>query len=231
MIRIRCYKSQDDLPTSKRFLDGHRKVLEEFNLENISTNTPKWINHEGTYVIVAEYNGELIGGARLQIADNKLALPLEEAVAHYDSKILDLIKEKVNNGGACELCGLWNSRLLPPVLGITRLISTAAVSIANQINIRNIFAICAGYTLYPAMRMGMEVQKSVGNNGEFIYPNSNFRARVLCMDGISLKTSNEDFKSEILRVRDNPNFSTFINLENEPLQLNYSLHLKKGVIT
>jgi hypothetical protein len=227
MITIRAFKATEEMETCLQFLEGHRKVLEEFNLANISTNTPKWINHEGSYVVIAEYNNEIIGGARMQLVDDKMLLPVQEAVAHFDPKINDLVKDKNNNGGACELCGLWNARTLPPNLGLTRLVSIAAVSLAEQLNIKNIFAICAGYTLYPAIRMGMVVQKNVGNNGEFIYPNSNFRARVLCMDGLTLETSNEEFRNEINNLKLNPNFKTILKINDTSLPLQFNLALKE----
>jgi hypothetical protein len=230
MIRIRAYKASSDQETCQRFLDGHRKVLEEFNLESISTNTPRWISHDDTYVVVAEYKGELVAGARLQLVDNKYPLPVQDAVAHYDPKIHTLISEKQADGGACELCGLWNARTLPPNLGITRLVSVAAVSMVDQLNIKNIFAICAGYTLYPAMRMGLVIQKQVGNNGEFTYPNSNFRARVLCMNGLSLETSNTEFREEILSIRHNRSLRTTIHTDEQDIALSFDMDLKPKLI-
>ena len=225
MISIRAFKATDEPETCHRFLEGHRKVLEEFNLANISSNTPTWMQHANTYVIIGEYNGQMIGGARMQIADGTIPLPVQDAVAHYDSKINNLVHDKMADGGASELCGLWNARTLPPNLGITLKISRAAVSIANQIQTKNVFAICAGYTLQPAMRMGMQIQKSVGNNGEFIYPNSNFKARVLCMDGYSLATANAEFRQEMETIRKDKNFITTIQLEQEEVSLAYSLDL------
>ncbi len=225
MIVIRAYRATGDLNLNQAFLDGHQKVLEEFNLSNISTNTPKWFTHNNTIVLVVEYNGSLIGGARIQIVDDELSLPVIDAVAHFDEKIYSLVAEKKDDGGACELCGLWNARVLPPNLGLTRMVSVAAVSIVNQLNIKNIFAICAGYTLYPAMRMGMVIQKSVGENGEFVYPNSNFRARVLCMNGFTLETSNAEFKRDILEVRSNPTLETTITIEGIEVPLKYNLVL------
>jgi hypothetical protein len=225
MILIRAFKAIDEPQTCEAFLAGHRKVLEEFNLSNISTNTPAWISHEGTYVVIAEYKGEIIGGARIQKVDNNFPLPVEEAVAHFDSKIYDLIKEKNENGGACELCGLWNSRTLPPSLGLTRTVSIAAVSICEALKLKNIFAICAGYTLYPAMKMGMVIQKQVGNNGEFIYPNSSFRARVLCMDGFTLDSSNPEFKHDINNLKQNPEYNGTIQIEEATEIIQFKLVL------
>jgi hypothetical protein len=228
MITVRAFRAVDELKTCERFLDGHRKVLEEFNLENVTTNVEDWMYHKGTYVVIAEYQNEILGGARLQIADNDLVLPLEEAVLHFDPKIKNLINEKIADGGASELCGLWNSRSLPPNLGITRTVSIAAVSLAQQLNNKNIFAICAGYTLYPAIKMGMVIQKQVGNNGEFVYPNSNFRARVLCMNGLTLETSNAEFKADIQDLINNPQLTKniLVNDKEEILQFNLNLNVK-----
>jgi hypothetical protein len=227
MIIIRAYRAIDEPETCAEFLLGHRRVLEEFNLENISTNTPKWISHENTYVVIAEYNGEIIGGVRMQIVDDSFPLPLEEAVAHFDSKIYNLVTEKNRDGGASELCGLWNSRKIPPNIGLTRIISAAAISLSNSLSVKNVFAICAGYTLGTAIKMGFVIQKSVGNNGEFVYPNSNFKARVLCMNGETLATSALDYKREIMSFRNNPNHETNIFVEGENIKIKYQLNLNK----
>jgi hypothetical protein len=227
MIKIRAFKATDEPATCHQFLDGHVKVLAEFNLENISTNTPKWITHNGTYVVIAEYNGEVIGGVRMQIADRTFPLPVEEAVAHFDPKIYTLIADKMADGGACELCGLWNARILPPNLGLTRMMSAAAISLANAICVKNVFAICAGYTLGTAMKMGFVIQKSVGHNGEFVYPNSSFKARVLCMDGFALDTSNIENKTEILSLRNNPDLVTNFVIEGTDVPVVYDLSLKQ----
>jgi hypothetical protein len=222
MITIRAFKAVDEPHTCELFLKGHRKVLEQFNLENISTNTPRWITHPNTYVYIAEQDGELLGGVRMQIADGNFPLPAEDAVSHMDPKIHDLVNEKSANGGASELCGLWNARTLPPSLGLTKIMSYAAVSTAEKIKTKHVFAVCAGYTLYTAMRLGMVIQKSVGNNGEFVYPNSNFRARVLCMDAYSLETSSIEFKESMLALKNNPNLVLHIPTENVEIQFNLS---------
>jgi hypothetical protein len=227
MIQIRAFKATDEPEACLQFLEGHRKVLEEFNLSNITTNTPLWIHHEGTFVVIAEYQGIIIGGVRMQIADGVFPLPVEDAVAHFDNKIYGLIADKINDGGACELCGLWNARILPPNLGLTIMMSIAAVSLSTKLQTKNIFSICAGYTLLPAMKMGMIVQKSVGNNGEFVYPNSKFKARVLCMNGNTLETTNPEYRDKLLLLRNNPSLATSIMLDNKEMIINYDLKLGK----
>lgn len=228
MVKIRAFRAVDEPETCHAFLAGHRKVLEEFNLENISTNTPKWIRHENSFVVVAEFQNEIIAGARMQVADNSFALPVSDAVAHFDPKIDTLIANKMNDGGASELCGLWNSRKLPPNLGITMLVSMAAVSLAQQIQTKNVFAICAGYTLRAAMKMGFAVEKSVGNNGEFVYPNSKYTARVLSMNGYSLENTIQEYKQEIELLRKNGTLLKTVLLNGDLLEITYDVRLKIG---
>ncbi len=225
MITIRAFRAIDEPQTCARFLEGHRKVLEEFNLENISTNTPLWIVHPDTYVVVGEYQGELIGGIRVQIADGDFPLPVEDAVGHFDANIHKQVNKYRLEDGVGELCGLWNSRKLPPNLGITVLLSIAAVSICDQLNIKNLFAIVAGYTLAGARRLGFEVDKSVGNNGEFTYPNSNFVARVLRMNCITLVASTIQYKTEMLELRGNRRLAKKIHANTLELELEYDLEI------
>jgi hypothetical protein len=68
----------------------------------------------------------------------------------------------------------------------------------------SIFTIVASYTLKIALQVGYKVEKSVGNNGEFIYPNSNFVARVLIMNPYTLEHTYHIFKEKILFLRTNP---------------------------
>ncbi len=225
MIRIRAFRAIDEIEICNRFLDAHRTVLEEFNLENISTNTPRWITHPHTYVVIAEFEGDLLGGIRIQLADGDFPLPVEDAVGHYDANIYKMVEKYSNDQGVGEVCGLWNSRKLAPNIGITVLLSIAAIAICDQLKIKNLFAICAGYTLPMARRLGFEIEKSVGNNGEFVYPNSNFVARVLSMNCITLAASNVQYKSDILELRNNNNLMKKLEVNSNELEIEYSLKL------
>ncbi len=225
MITIRAFRAIDELHTCNRFLEAHRRVLEEFNLENISTNTPRWIKHPNTYCVIGEYEGELVGGIRVQLADGTFPLPVEDAVGHFDANIHTLVEKYMADNGVGEVCGLWNSRKFAPNLGITVLLSIAAISIGDQLNVKNLFAICAGYTLPMARRLGFEIERSVGNDGEFIYPNSNFVARVLRMNALTLATSNAQYRSDILELRNNRKFTRTISMETGEIELKYDLDL------
>jgi hypothetical protein len=207
MIRLKAFRAIDDEQSCLEFARGHAAVLEGFDLGNISTNNTEWAYNPLVYVIMAyDDDNKLLGGIRIQIAGGGIPLPVEEAVAHFDPKVIDLVKKYADNGGTSELCGLWNSRSVAPKFGVTINLVIAGMALCSQLPITSIFTIVASYTLKIALRMGFQIEKQVGNNGEFIYPNSNFIARVLSMNPRTLEHTYGMFKSKILDLRNNPNF-------------------------
>jgi hypothetical protein len=81
----------------------------------------------------------------------------------------------------------------------------AGISIVTKINLNSLFTICADYTMPMVKRVGFTVEDSIGKNGDFVYPNENYIAKVLRkMNAISLDTAEEYDKNRILDLRDNP---------------------------
>lgn len=208
MIRLRAFRAIDDEASCLEYARGHRAVLEGFDLGNISTNNVTWAYNPHVYVIMAYQSetNELLGGIRIQIAGGGIPLPVEEAVAHFDPNVHALVDQYAKNGGTSELCGLWNSRTTAPNVGVTINLVIAGMALCNQLPITSIFTIVATYTLRIARRMGFQIETKLGNNGEFIYPNSNYIARVLSMDPHTLEHTYGMFKNKIIDLRQNPNF-------------------------
>ncbi len=208
MIRLRAFRAIDDEASCLEYAKGHRGVLEGFDLGNISTNNVTWAYNPYVYVIMAydSITDHLLGGIRIQIAGGDIPLPVEEAVAHFDPNVINLVKKYSENGGTSELCGLWNSRSTAPNVGVTINLVIAGMALCSQLPITSIFTIVASYTLRIARRMGFQIETKLGNNGEFIYPNSNYIARVLSMDPRTLENTYGVFKDKIIDLRKNPKF-------------------------
>lgn len=206
MIHLRSYRAIEEEQSCMNFARGHRKVLEGFNLGNISTNNYDWAYNPNVYVVEATdpETGELLGGIRVQIADGVYNLPVEDAVFHFDPKISEMVRHYALSGGTSELCGLWNSRSKAPNTGITMNLVIAGVAICNQLPITSIFTIVASYTLKIALRLGYRVETTLGDNGEFTYPNSNYIARVLSMNPQTLEHTYAVIKERIAELRENP---------------------------
>src|SRR5215210_4903935 len=110
-IRIRAFRATDEPDTCLKFIQGHKKVLSIYGIENITTNTEDWMFNPAIFVIVVEtLDGEkLFGGARLQAANGINPLPIEEATGSFDPTIHDIVNHYAQFGTG-ELSGLWNSK-------------------------------------------------------------------------------------------------------------------------
>ena len=98
-IRIRAFRAVDDLETCRKFIEGHRKVLSIYGIENITTNTEDWVFRRSIFVIVVEtLDGQkLYGGARIQVADGTHPLPIEEATGKMDHRIYEIVRQNARS--------------------------------------------------------------------------------------------------------------------------------------
>lgn len=231
MIHLRAYRAVDEEESCLNYAMGHRKVLEGFNLGNVSTNNYDWAYNPNVYVIEAtdRMSSDLLGGIRVQVADGKVNLPVQDAVSHFDPKVNDMVKHYALNGGTSELCGLWNSRSKAPNVGVTMNLVVAGMAMCDQLPVQSIFTIVAQYTLKIARRMGFRVETSLGNNGEFTYPNSNYTARVLSMNPQTLDDTFNIFRDKILALRENPELERLEQVGKDDTIL-YSHDLKLGSV-
>jgi hypothetical protein len=223
---FRAFRAVDELTTCVRFLEGHVKVLEDYGITNITTNNALWMTNPSIYVIVAESpdGSEIYGGIRVHVADGRTPLPLEAAIGKMDRRVYDIINSYIDSGTG-ELCGLWNSKKVAG-LGLSLLLIRAGISIVTKINLNSLFTICADYTLPMVKRVGFTVEDSIGRNGDFVYPNENYIAKVLRkMNAISLDTAEDYDRDRILDLRDHPN-QTFVEVGPKgPMEIEYRLEI------
>ncbi|MGZ4044602.1 MAG: hypothetical protein ACXVO9_15460, partial [Bacteroidia bacterium] len=148
--------------------------------------------------------GEMIGGIRVEVAKGLYPLPIESAIGAMDPKVYDLVKEYAINGGVGELCGLWNSKEVKGV-GVSFFLTRAAISIVNQLRFRTMVGICAEYTLKMFTDVGFEINRSLGSNGEFPYPDERYITRSLgILNAETLSSAHPFDKERIIGLRENP---------------------------
>ncbi len=203
MLRIRAFRAPDDRETCEKFIDGHRRLLEiHFGIAKVTSSSVDWMDHEGTYVIVAESmdKQKVFGGARVQIADGKLQLPIETAIGKYDPSVHELAKPNT-----CEICGLWNSMEVAG-LGIGSIfMARVGVVVAMQLPIDSIFFLCAPVTVRIGKRIGGIVETSLGDKGTFFYPKDDFVATSMIIKDIhNLSEAEEKERSRIFDLYNNP---------------------------
>ena len=204
MVKIRAFRAVDDKEACMKFIEGHRRLLEiHFGVAKVTSSNNDWVNSENTIVIIVEdESGEKVyGGARVQMVDGKIQLPIEHALGHYDPKIFEFVKE-----GCAEICGMWNSMEVAG-MGIGSLIlCRVCVSIVNQLPIDKIYVLCAPVTTRMGKRVGAVLEESLGDKGIFFYPKDDFVATAMAiLDVDVLEHAEEKERENIFELRKIPN--------------------------
>ncbi|HQV00371.1 MAG: hypothetical protein JNK61_06360 [Bacteroidia bacterium] len=225
MYRFRIFHAPTDTETSAKYLEGHVNVLKDYGITNITSNNQEWMTWNCVYGIVAERDdGVLVGGIRVQIADGINMLPVEKAIGKMDPNIHQIVNGYINTGVG-ELCALWNAKVVAGK-GLSLLLTRAGISIVNQIKCKTLMGICADYTMPMFRRVGFVVDDSLGDNGQFVYPNENYIARVLgILNAKDLGTSQPYDRERMLSLRNSPNQKYTEMGAKGSIEINYQLFL------
>lgn len=227
MIKFRAFHAPSEPETCQKYIEGHVKVLKDYGITNITSNNNEWVHWDFVWGIVAEdHEGNLLGGIRAQLANENQMLPVEKAIGKIDPNIHQIVKSYIDEGVG-ELCALWNAKSVAG-MGLSIMLTRAGISIVNQISCKTLMGICADYTMGMFQRVGFVVDSSLGNKGEFIYPNENYIARVLgILNAKDLSTAQPYDRERMLSLRNNPNqiFSE-ISPKGNSIEIDYSLKLK-----
>lgn len=204
MIKIRAFRAIDDQEACLKFIEGHRRLLEiHFGVAKVTSTNVDWVKSEHTIVIIVENEtgDKVYGGARVQMVDGEIPLPIEHALGHYDPKIFDVVKP-----GCAEICGMWNSMEVAG-MGIGSLIlCRVSVAIVNQLPVDKIYMLCAPVTTRMGKRVGAVIEDSLGDKGIFFYPKDDFVATAMAiLDVDDLVHAEEKERLNILELRNKPN--------------------------
>ena len=222
-LKFSAFKAIDNSKYCELFIEGHVSVLKDYGITNITTNNNSWIFNPNVYCVVALLENEIVGGIRIQISDEHTLLPVEEAISKMDKGIHDIVLKYRNSGGVGELCALWNAKKIAGI-GISTLLTRAGISIINQLNFKTLMGICANYTLNMFRNVGFKEDKSIGNNGEFNYPNSDYIAWVLgIMNAETLDSASEYDKERMDSLRSNPNQIKIEEGSKQKIEIQYEL--------
>lgn len=203
MIKIRAFRAVEDPESCETYLKGHMQVLIDYNVVKVTSYNKSWMSNPSAYVLVAEDEdtGTMVGGIRVEVAKGLFPLPIETAIGHMDPRVYDIIEQYAINGGVGELCGLWNAKSVKGV-GISFFLTRAAISVVNQLRTRTMVGICAEYTLKMFTDVGFEINRGLGSNGEFPYPDERYITRSLgILDATTLSSANPYDKERILGLR------------------------------
>lgn len=227
-VIIRAFNAPKDPDACLKFIEGHTRLLEaHYGIAKITSSNRDWMYHDNTYVIVAESDdrSKIYGGARVQISDGKLLLPIESAVSKYDPRIHTLAGEP----GTSEICGLWNSMEVAG-LGIGSVfMSRVGVAVALLLQVSKILFLAAPITVRMGRRMGAVVETSVGDNGNFFYPKDDFVATAMAINDCNvLSKADLNEKERIFSLKNNPVQKALEKGPKGELMVDYQLDFEKS---
>lgn len=230
MVVVEVYRAIDHFTECKEFIIGHRKVLQVFDIANITSANLEWAFSASSVVIMIkkEDTGKLIGGARLQLVDGDLSIPLEEAVKDKDNKVDHYLKSLAGTGSVGEICGLWNTRE-GAKLGIgSKFLTRSAFVVAAQLNLKSSVMLCAPTTVKMATSMGCDIITELGDEGKFYYPKIDLIATAMIKtDALDLTVVNpEDRKIIETLLEDTNQILEHITRGGNKVRVNYKLQIK-----
>lgn len=196
LIKVRAFIAPEDPEACMRFYEGHSKLLEiHFGIAKITSGNVDWINHKNTIVIIVEdeTGTKTYGGARVQLADGVIPLPIETAIGKYDPKIYTDVRP-----GSAEICGMWNSKEVAG-MGIGSLIlCRVAVALMSQLPIDRVHVLCAPITTRMGKRVGAVIDTSLGNEGIFYYPKDDFIATAMIIKDVDVLSNAEARERDLM---------------------------------
>jgi hypothetical protein len=226
-VRLRAFRAIDDPKTCELFVEGHTHVLTSIGITKVTSSKNEWTTNPAAFVMVVEsMDGKKVcGGALVHVAGGSEPLPIEQATGAMDPGVFDLVWKYAQHGTG-ELCGLWNSREIAGYgIGSIFLIRTT-VAIAYQIGITSLFALCAPYTIPPGEAVGMEIDKSIGNDGTFYYPKLDLIATTMVLKDVPvLSKAHEEDKKAIIDIRENLNITRVEELRKKKITINYAIQI------
>ncbi len=168
-ITLKAFRAPDEPALAEEFLREHRKVLEDFGIANVTTNTETWLTDPNACLIAAIHDQlGMVGGVRLQIATHGVPLPMEEALLKLEPTI-NATLEPMREHGVGEVCSLWIANRYNHK-GVPVLLSQAVTAIATMVNVRQMVCLVATYTQKHPTKNGFLVLDEIGENGTFSYP-------------------------------------------------------------
>lgn len=205
MFRMVAFKAINDHDRCKKFIRGHRQVLESIGVKKVTSDNEDWLHNPDVIVVIVESmeDGLVYGGARIHKANDQFPLPMVEAIADLDVSIKDVINKDLD-AGTGEICGLWNSRQISG-LGIGAIfMSKACLALTPKLGLTSLYALFAPMTVKLGLEMGYEILTQVGNNGTFYYPKLDLIATAMKLhDAVGIPNASEKHREAIFKIRNN----------------------------
>lgn len=221
---FKAFRAVDYKELSLEYFNGHAQVLRDFGIESLTSSQDEWLTNPNVIVISAyNENGKIVGGVKLHLFHEKYPLPVESAINYLDDRITSEIL-KLADKGTGEACGLWIAKEMAGKnfgLYLTR----SAIAITDQFSLSTLLGFSSPHTFKMFSSLGYVPLKSVGDNGNFLYPNENYTSTVIIIPNTSsLEHASPENRKRSFELRKKL-FQEFCESENEGVVIEYNLSL------
>jgi len=229
-VRVRVVRATEDPEATEKYIIGHLKVLESYGVTKVTSADRSWVTNPNSYLILFESMDDfrVLGGGRVQLRSKEFPLPLEDAIAEVDPKIISYM-DQFGELEVAEYCGLWNSKEVAGFgIGSIYLVKVG-VAIASQFKLKKLLALCSPATVRISKKVGYEIIESLGDNGTFYYPKEGLVATVLAIDNVEdLPTADVVEREFIFRLRKNNVQETLETGPRGEMMVKFDLTIKKN---
>lgn len=230
-ITIRAFRAPENDAECDVFINEHNRILEDFGIGHVTTNTVDWKDDPNVIVItMRDKDLGMVGGMRIHCKyGRKATLPLQEALSMQEPTIHGYA-DNLAKDGVAELCALWNAsrfagRGLPYLLGITGL------AMMPQLELKYAVGLVAKYTLRYAKSVGFVINESMGDSGVFDYPRPGFWGIVIeCDDDKLIRNAHLRWRQRIISLRAFPEQTHTEQTASAKLHADYDLILRNSAL-
>ena len=184
LVRLRLYafRTSDEPEACHRFVVGHQRALAHYGVRGLASAKPEWLENPHVFVLAAEDEGRaMLAGIRLHVGDGVHPLPIEEAIGMLDQRLGAAIAAALPRGVG-EICGLWRDRDAHWPQTATLELAMASIALTHALGIEEIWGIAPDHTLSFWRGLGYTVERSLGEDGGFRYPDHRYLSHIVVLD-------------------------------------------------
>src|SRR4051794_40337151 len=184
LVRLRLYafRTSDEPEACHRFVVGHQRALAHYGVRGLASAKPAWLENPHVFVLAAKDEGRaMLAGIRLHVGDGVHPLPVEEAIDMLDQRLGAAVAAALPRGVG-EICGLWRNPDAHWPRTATLELAMAGMALTHALGIEKVWGIAPGHTLSFWCGLGYTVERSVGEDGGFRYPDHRYLSHIVVLD-------------------------------------------------
>ena len=150
-LKVTSFTANRDMAACLEFSEGYIKILSDQGFGNAYINKHDWMQTEGVFGVLAEYNNEVIGGVMLFVPQKNENFPYEEVTGAPKKK--KNVKSSTHPEGTAELFALWHANHVAG-WGLSYILLKAGLALSVTLGIKKTLYLAAEFNLRLIDKLG-----------------------------------------------------------------------------